>query len=162
MNAQEHKDVILAQAGATDDKFDTTDIFVFLYMWKTGRSAAVETYRTFVISLVMLNIVLVILESIEEIEQKVPHAIWQGIEALSVVVFTFDYVLNILTASFNPQFRFKRSFYLLSIEGLLDLLSVFPFWLEYSGVAIDATVFRIVRMNALFSLDAFTHQFVLM
>ena len=104
-NAQENKKMLRDVAGADDGVFQVSDLFVALYEWKRGRSSSVVFYRKFVISLVVLNCVLVVLESVQEIEAAVPHCIWQGIETLSVVVFSADYIMGVMTANLNAQFR---------------------------------------------------------
>ena len=81
-------------------------------------------------------------------------------EAVTVAFFAVDYVLRVWTApEINPQssaFRATRK-YVLSLTGLVDLLSFLPYYLPVffpAGTAVFR-IFRVVRIFRLFQINAY-------
>jgi voltage-gated potassium channel len=104
-----------------------------------------------IVGLICLNLIAVVLESVPGI--AVPYAGWfTAIEAVSLVVFTVEYVLRLWVAAEHPAHRHLRPFrarlrFALSVPGLIDLAAVLPFWFAFVLPA-DLRVllvFRVVR-----------------
>jgi voltage-gated potassium channel len=104
-----------------------------------------------IILLIIVNLVATALESVPSLEAE--YGRWFiAIEWLSLVVFTAEYLARVWVAAEHtpdrhlPPARARLKF-LLSAEGLIDLVAILPFWL---GIffALDLRfllVFRIVR-----------------
>lgn len=101
--------------------------------------------------LVLINIAAVVLESVPRYELAF-RGIFIAIEAASLVIFTLEYLLRIWVAAEHPPHRDltpsrARWRYILSTDGLIDLVSVLPFWLAFVAPSELRIVllFRIVR-----------------
>src|SRR5262249_32326572 len=88
------------------------------------------------ILLVLVNIAAVVLESVPRYELAF-RGIFVAIETVSLVVFTVEYLLRIWIAAEHAPHRDLRPLrarwrYLASTNGLIDLVSVLPFWLAFA------------------------------
>jgi voltage-gated potassium channel len=88
-----------------------------------------------VVLLVLVNIAAVVLESVPRYEAEF-GSVFRTIEIVSLVVFTVEYALRIWAAAEHAPFRRLKSVqarfnYVLSADGLVDLVSVLPFWLSF-------------------------------
>ena len=105
----------------------------------------------FLILLVLVNVVSVVLESVPRYEAAY-GGVFDTIEMVSLIVFTVEYAARIWVAAEHARDREMssgrvRMRYILSIDGLIDLVSVLPFWLAFAGPADLRVVliFRFVR-----------------
>jgi voltage-gated potassium channel len=115
-----------------------------------GQRTGVVVNR-FLMLLIVVNLAAVTLESVPAIGAE--YRVWFGaIEAVSLVVFTIEYLLRIWIAPEHAphahlsDWRARLKF-ILSGEGIVDLLAVFPFWLGlfFSADLRFLTVFRFIR-----------------
>lgn len=104
-----------------------------------------------IVLLVLINIVAVVLQSVPRYEQAF-QAGFVAIEAASLAVFTVEYLLRIWVAAEHAPHRDVRPSrarwrYISSTDGLIDLVSVVPFWLAFVAPSELRIVllFRIVR-----------------
>lgn len=138
-------------------------------IWKNTPSPTSTTWHRLIGSLIFLNILAVILESMDEIEAAIPHAFWQSFEALSVLIFTVEYATNVVSAPYDPKYSFSRSKFMLSFIGIADFLSILPFYVQAilipifaPGAQFDATIFRILRLARVLELERFFEAFTLL
>jgi voltage-gated potassium channel len=103
------------------------------------------------VTLVLINIVAVVLESVPRFA-LVFGSVFAAIEAASLAVFTAEYLLRVWVATEHTPYRdltawHGRLRYVLSTDGLIDLVSVLPFWLAFVAPPELRIVlmFRIVR-----------------
>ena len=103
------------------------------------------------IVLVLINIAAVVFESVPRYELAYA-GIFIAIEMVSLVVFTVEYLLRIWGAAehaHHPDLRPLRARwrYISSTNGLIDLVSVLPFWLAFVAPSEFRIVllFRVVR-----------------
>jgi voltage-gated potassium channel len=103
------------------------------------------------VALVMINIAAVVLESVPRFATAF-GTMFAAIEAVSLVAFTAEYLLRIWSAPEHAPWRDlpparARLRYVLSADGLIDLVSVLPFWLAFMAPSELRIVllFRIVR-----------------
>ncbi len=104
-----------------------------------------------IVVLVLINIAVVVLESVPRFQLALGD-VFTTIEMFSLVVFTVEYLLRVWVAPDHAPRRDlapsrARWRYILSADGLIDLVSVLPFWLIYvapSELRI-LLLFRIVR-----------------
>ncbi len=100
--------------------------------------------------LITINLVAVVLESVPALAAEY-HRIFAAIELVSLIVFTVEYAARIWVAADQPL-RAPRRLpawlrYATSVQGLIDLLAVMPFWigLFFAADLRVLLVFRIVR-----------------
>src|SRR5262252_10226934 len=84
------------------------------------------------ILLVLVNVVAVVLESVPRYQAAYGGA-FIAIEIVSIIVFTLEYALRIwVAAEHTPYLQMTaaraRLRYILSTDGLIDLVSILPFW----------------------------------
>ena len=103
------------------------------------------------VMLVLINIAAVVLESVPRFALAF-GGVFAAIETVSLAAFTTEYLLRIWVATEHAPHRDLAAWrarlrYMLSVDGLVDLASVLPFWLAFvapSELRI-VLVFRIVR-----------------
>ncbi len=102
----------------------------------------------FIYGLIILNIILIILESYQGFRNKYEQFLWV-FEVFSVVVFTVEYILRIWVADIDPRFTgnriAKRFKFGTSWLGLIDLIAILPFYLPFI-FTIDLRMLRILRL----------------
>jgi len=103
------------------------------------------------IALILVNLVAVILESVPSLEQQY-GGLFLAVELVSLVVFTAEYLLRLWVAPEHEPHRHlpdgrARLEYAVSPAGIIDLLSVLPFWLAplLPGDLRSILVLRILR-----------------
>jgi len=89
-----------------------------------------------------------------------PTEAYDVFEWISIIVFTAEYLLHIAAApkaSVAVEGYSSRLGYLTSFFGLVDLLTIAPFYVEIIlrsvGVQFDAAPFRVFRVFRIFQLD---------
>jgi voltage-gated potassium channel len=115
-------------------------------------SKASKSVEFLLIALIFLNILAIMLESVQDIN-AVYGKFFTELERFSVIVFTIEYVLRLWTAPENPKYKEAiagRVRYAFSTMGLIDLLSILPFYL--SALPVDMRFIRIVRLFRLIRL----------
>jgi voltage-gated potassium channel len=85
------------------------------------------------VGLILVNLLSVSLESVPDLRARY-QAIFATVEYISLVVFTVEYALRIWVAAEHGPHRHlhpmrARMKYVLSAEGIVDLIAVLPFWL---------------------------------
>ena len=111
----------------------------------------------FIVIVILLNIMAMFLKTFEE-----ASAIWPVltvIEYVTIGIFCVEYVLRIVTADFlfpeDGAIRSRLKF-LVSFDGIIDLLTILPFFiLSISGFA----AFRILRVIRIFHLFRVNSQY---
>jgi voltage-gated potassium channel len=105
----------------------------------------------FIVALIVLNLMVVVLESVPDYEARFDRLFF-AIELFSLVVFTVEYGLRVWVAVEHAPYRhLKKSVarlrFVTSPFGIVDLLAVVPFWLAFAGPADLRVVliFRFVR-----------------
>jgi voltage-gated potassium channel len=113
-----------------------------------SNSRAAKAIELLLIVLIFLNILAIILESVQEIN-AVYADVFHEIEYFSVVIFTIEYFLRLWTAPENPKFqsKFGRLRYGTSSMAIIDLLSILPYYLALllNFLPIDLRFIRAVR-----------------
>jgi voltage-gated potassium channel len=119
-------------------------------------SALVSRGLTF---LVCINLLAVILESVPSLEA--PYArLFDWIEFVSLVVFTLEYAARLWAAAEQGAFmqlspNKARLKYALSPSGIVDLLAIFPFWLDLFLPA-DLRFILVFRILRFFKLGRYS------
>ena len=125
-------------------------IYEILEPGAVGQRIALIVNRLLMI-LIVINLAAVTLESVPSIESSY-RFLFGAIEAVSLVAFTIEYLLRIWIAPEHapyhhlPAWRARLRF-MVSAEGVVDLLAVLPFWLAifFQADLRFLTVFRFIR-----------------
>ena len=125
-------------------------IYEILEPGAVGQRIALIVNRLLMI-LIVINLAAVTLESVPSIESSY-RFLFGAIEAVSLVAFTIEYLLRIWIAPEHapyhhlPAWRARLRF-MVSAEGIVDLLAVLPFWLAifFQADLRFLTVFRFIR-----------------
>lgn len=114
----------------------------------------------FIVSLIVLSIIAIILESHESINQKFSYP-FRIFEIFTIFIFTIEYLLRVWTADLKYTDEGKvsaRIKFIFSAYGLIDLLAILPFFLPFV-FKFDLRFIRILRVFRLlrvFKLNRYT------
>ena len=116
-----------------------------------GSNAASSVFDWFIITLILINVFLVILDTFSGISEPAKR-VFSVIETVSVIIFTAEYLLRLQTADLLfPNSKNARIKYMFSFMALIDLLAILPFYLPFI-IPIDLRVLRMVRLLRLLRL----------
>ena len=90
-----------------------------------------EIFAIFIISLISLNVVALIVGTVEEIHQLAPQA-FRIFEIISVAIFTVEYLLRVWSCTADPRYSHPvlgRLRFAVSLLAIIDLLAILPFYL---------------------------------
>jgi voltage-gated potassium channel len=100
-----------------------------------------------IMSLIILNVGALILETIPEIKESYGLSL-RSFEIFSVAIFSIEYLLRIYVSSltYPSSNRIKSALkFIFSFYGLVDLLAIVPFYLPFL-IKIDLRFLRILRL----------------
>lgn len=124
------------------DALEESEDRVTLNRWVSG----------FIVSLILLSMLLLILETVESLEAAY-RSLFLSLEIVVVSVFTFEYIVRVWIADLKPDFqhyRYPRLRYLVSADAIIDLLAILPFFLPLLGNYLRflraLRLFRLVRL----------------
>ncbi len=107
---------------------------------------ASRAFNVFIVTLILLNVAAMILDSVEPIRAAVP-GVFVVFEYFSVIVFSIEYALRLWSCVEEP--RYQRSVrgrlrFAVTPLALVDLLAVLPFYLPF--VRVDLRMLRMLRV----------------
>ena len=90
----------------------------------------------FFTALVLINVISVTLESVPSLYDSYKN-LFRSLEVVSVIIFTFEYVCRLWSApsqdassrSFVKSLKYRIR-YIFSFNGVVDLVSILPFYLQ--------------------------------
>jgi voltage-gated potassium channel len=103
-----------------------------------------------ILSLIFLNVVALILETVEPIHRISPLA-FKIFEDVSIAVFTVEYLLRLWCCTAIPRFShplYGRLRYVISPLAIVDLVAILPFFLPLLGL--DMRFVRAIRLLRIF------------
>jgi voltage-gated potassium channel len=112
---------------------------------KPGDSAS-RTFDIAILALIFLNVVAVVVGSVEAIQTRW-GAYLDAFEALSVAVFTVEYLARLWSCAADPRFAGPvrgRIRHALRAMSVVDLLAILPFYLPFTGA--DLRSLRVLRL----------------
>ena len=117
--------------------------------------------NAFLITVIVLNVLAVILETVESIH--IPHEkFFRNFDTVSVIIFSIEYALRIWSANYHDKYKHSikgRLKYIFSLGALVDFIAILPWYLGAISGGFDLRVlriFRLVRILRLFRLTAYT------
>lgn len=119
----------------------------------------------FIISLIVLNVAAIILESFESIKINYQASL-QAFEWFSIVVFTLEYILRLITADLKSPNKSKVAAsiaFIVSPLAILDLLAILPAYLPLF-FAVDlrfVRILRLLRIARLFKIKRYSKSLTL-
>ena len=113
-------------------------------------------FQVFISTLILLNGVSVMLETVEPLNQLYRDAFLM-FEWFSVGIFSVEYLLRVWVADLTPSYQkplLGRLRYMASPLALVDLLAIVPSLLSLAGV--DLRILRLVRLLRLLKLTRYS------
>ena len=115
-------------------------------------------FDSIVVATILLSVLSIILESFHFLMERYALA-FRIFEALSVILFTIEYLARIWTAEFLfPQSKHPRIRYVFSAMAMVDLLAILPFYLPF--VSVDLRFLRMLRLFRLLRLFKLERYFI--
>ena len=112
---------------------------------------------TLIALLVVFNILAVTLESVSDLSVKYADHFYT-FEFFSVIIFSIEYLMRLWAsaakhANEDKIFGSARLGYMFSFSGLIDLVSILPFYLQALFPGLDLRVLRTLRLLRIFKLS---------
>ena len=109
--------------------------------------------------LILLNVVAVTLESVEALHEKYDQ-IFHYFELFSILIFTVEYSLRVWVAPLKYENRVAASYsarmkYVFSVNGIIDLLSIIPFYLQFMLPGLGLRILRTLRLLRILKLSTY-------
>ena len=100
--------------------------------------------------LILLNVLAVILETVQSLQLRFGTAFW-AFEVFSVGVFSVEYAARIWACTADPRYRqpiIGRLRFVSSFGGVVDLLAILPFYVSLAvpSAALDLRILRALRL----------------
>jgi voltage-gated potassium channel len=126
-----------------------------------GESKADKFVNIFIISLIVLNILAVMVETIKPIHDKY-STFFEYFDQVSVGIFAVEYILRVWSCTHDPRYKGSikgRLKYMLTFGALIDLIAFLPSFLHYAFHVfgrLDLRMLRILRLMRFFRLFRLT------
>ena len=121
-------------------------------------SATSRSIEIFIVLVVVLNVLMIILESVSSISQNYT-SFFYNFEVFSVIVFTIEYILRVW--SYGAKYKADgkswkgRKEYIFSFYGLIDFFATAPFYLQLLLPGSDLRFLRVFRLLRIFKLSRY-------
>lgn len=131
-------------------------IFDVIQIGHKGETAS-EVFDIFITAVILINLGAVVF-STYDISAKFAGVI-SGIELVTVIIFTIEYLLRLWTADYLYPEKSKAAAvlgFIISFEGVIELVSILPFYLpgDFPVGVVAFRIFRVIRIFRLFSLNS--------
>ncbi len=106
-----------------------------------------KVINSFIVTLILLNIIAVIIETVESLYGPY-QSHFDAFEQFSVAVFSLEYLLRFWSCTSSEKYRHPikgRIQYLFSTGSLIDLVAILPFYLPLI-TQVDLRFIRILRL----------------
>jgi voltage-gated potassium channel len=122
-----------------------------------GESKADKFVNAFIITLIVLNVIAVMLETVKPLHEKYER-IFHYFDMISVGIFTIEYVLRVWSCTHDPRYKGSvkgRIKYVLTPGALIDLLAFLPTYF-HAFLDFDLRILRLLRFFRFFRLFRLT------
>jgi voltage-gated potassium channel len=109
-----------------------------------------KAFDIFIITLIGLNVIALILESVKSIQAFAPR-LFSIFEYVSVIIFSLEYFARVWSSveiSIYKKPLSGRLRFMVTPLAIVDLLAILPFYLPFTGI--DLRFLRILRMMRIF------------
>jgi voltage-gated potassium channel len=134
---------------------DKLRLKIFGIICSDNKNKVSKIFDTFIMLLIVINIFSMILESFSSFQIK-EKTIFSYIETISVIIFTIEYILRLITADFLykniPKYKAFIK-YIFSFMAIIDLLAILPFYLSF--IKLDLRILRALRLLRLLRILKF-------
>ncbi len=120
-----------------------------------------KVVNTFLITLIVLNVITVILETVVSIHNA-HKQFFRDFDTFSVIIFSIEYSLRVWSANHHDKYKHSikgRLKYIFSLGAIIDLIAILPWYLSAIAGGFDLRIlriFRLMRILRLFRLTAYT------
>jgi voltage-gated potassium channel len=127
-----------------------------------GESKADKFINIFIITLIILNVIAVMVETVPGVLDKY-GSYFDWFDRISVYIFTIEYVLRVWSCTHDPRYTGSikgRLKYMFTPGAIIDLLAFLPYYVHVI-VGLDLRMLRILRLLRffrLFRLTAYTRS----
>ena len=127
-----------------------------------GRSKADKAINIFIITLIVLNVIAVMMETVKPLYTNYKK-FFETFDLVSVIIFSIEYVLRVWSCTDEPKYKGSikgRIKYMLSPGALIDLLAFLPTYF-HAFLNFDLRILRLLRFFRffrLFRLTAYTRS----
>jgi voltage-gated potassium channel len=127
-----------------------------------GESKADKAINIFIITLISLNVIAVMMETVKPLYTSYKRA-FDAFDMVSVIIFTIEYVLRVWSCTHDPRYKGSikgRIKYMLTPGALIDLLAFLPTYF-HAFLNFDLRILRLLRFLRffrLFRLTAYTRS----
>ena len=106
---------------------------------------------------ILLSVAEIILESVDSIRSVYGHQ-FKVFESFAVAFFSIEFLLRLWSsgARYASSDWKGRKEYLLSFHGVVDLISILPFYLQMLLPGVDLVILRILRLTRLLKLSHYS------
>lgn len=117
--------------------------------------------NSFLITVIVLNVLAVILETVESIHLA-HKKFFHDFDTVSVIIFSIEYALRVWSANYHDKYKHSikgRIKYIFSVGAIIDLIAILPWYLQAFLGGLDLRMlrmFRLTRILRLFRLTAYT------
>lgn len=118
-----------------------------------GNTKGDKFFEYFISCLIIINMIAIVLESYDEIH-KIYGFYFYALELFSIIIFSLEYIVRIWIANIlNPNLKPSKARYkyVTSFMGIVDLISIVPFFLPFL-IKIDLRILRTLRLFRLLRL----------
>ena len=118
-----------------------------------------KRWDQFFSGLIFLNVIAVTLESVDSLHAAYQRT-FQYFEIFSIIVFSIEYLLRVWVAplkyaDFKGEGARSRLRYILSLNGIIDFLSIIPFYLQFLLPGLDLRILRTLRLLRILKLSTY-------
>src|SRR5678815_5584046 len=96
-----------------------------------GESKADKFVNAFIITLIILNVMAVMLETVKGLHDKY-ETFFKYFDKISIFIFTIEYILRVWSCTHDPRYKGSikgRIKYMLTPGALIDLLAFSPYYI---------------------------------
>ncbi len=123
------------------------------------KTLASRLFNGFILLLIVVNVVAIVLESVESI-YAAHHLLFDRFETFSVLVFTLEYILRWWVCVEDTRYYHAvkgRLIYMVTFMAIIDLVAILPFYLSMF-TTLDTRFLRVLRLLRIFKLTRHLHS----
>ncbi|MFT6872290.1 MAG: voltage-gated potassium channel [Roseivirga sp.] len=113
-----------------------------------------KRFDQFIMGLILLNVTAVIVETVDSIQSEYA-LVFEYFEIFSVIIFSIEYIIRVWACTAIEKYKhpvWGRLKYMISVEAIIDLLAILPFYLPYIINHADGRIIRVLRLFRLFRI----------